>query len=89
MHKKIFNAVYALNIFFQSALSLVTPTAIAFLIAYLLHEKAGVGGWIYAPLVTLGVLSGLYSMVKFILSASRALEALEKQQREKEETKKK
>ena len=89
MHKKIFNAVYALNIFFQSALSLVTPTAIAFLIAYLLHEKAGVGSWIYAPLVMLGVGIGFYSMIKFILTAFRALEALEREQKEYEEKNKK
>ena len=83
MHKKLFVAVYALNIFFQSALSLAMPAGLGFLIAYLLNVKAGVGGWIYAPLVTVGVLTGLYSMVKFVLTASRALEALEREQRKK------
>ncbi len=88
MHRKLFNAMYALNIFFQSFFSLVTPTALGFLVAYLLNAKAGVGSWIYALLVTLGVLTGFYSMVKSILAASRALENLEKEQRQNEEKKK-
>ena len=84
MHKKIFNAMYALNIFFQGFFSLAVPSALGFLGAYLLRRCAGVGGWIYAPLVTLGVLLGFYSMIKFILTASRALESLEKEQGERE-----
>ena len=89
MHKKIFNAMYAMNIFFQSFLSLATPSALSFLVAYLLNKKVGVGGWIYAPLVMLGVGIGFYSMIKFILTASRALEALEREQKEYEEKNKK
>ena len=85
MHKKLFNAMYALNIFFQSFFSLAFPTALGFLTAYLLRRWTGIGGWIYAPLVIIGVFLGLYSMIKFILAASRALESLEREQREKEE----
>ena len=73
----------------QSIVSLISPIAVAFLIAYLLEKYSAVGSWIYVPLMMVGLFSGLYSMVVFILRASRALEALEKQNSEKEQQAKK
>ena len=37
--------------------------------------------WIYVPLILLGVFSGLYSMVRFILGAMKSLDRLEEQHR--------
>lgn len=89
MHKKIFNAVYALNIFFQGFFSLVFPAGLFSATAWLLVSRAGAPVWIYAPFILIGVLLGFYSMIKFILSAFRTLEALEKEQKEKEAEKEK
>ena len=86
---KIISPLYVINMAMQSIVSLISPIAVAFLIAYLLEKYAAVGSWIYVPLMILGLFSGLYSMVVFILRASRALEALEKQHSEKEQQAKK
>ena len=77
-YKKIITPLYVINIAFQSLISLVSPIAIMFLISWLLVKYTAVGTWIYALLIMVGVFSGLYSMVSFILSATRALEAIEK-----------
>ena len=79
MHKRIFNLLYVLNIVFQSFFDLVLPMALAFGLSYLLVTFLSAPGWIYAPLIILGALTGLYSMVKFILSAMAALERLERE----------
>lgn len=81
--KKLFNSLYLLNIIFQAIATLLTPIALGALISYLLTTHAGAPSWIWAPMILLGVFSGLFSMVKFILSATAALERLEKQQSEK------
>ena len=81
--KKLFNSLYLLNILFQAIATLLTPIALGALISYLLTSYAGAPSWIYAPIILLGVFSGLFAMVKFILSATAALERLEKQQSEK------
>ena len=83
MYKKFITPVYIVNIIFQSVFDLLTPAAIAFFIAWLLDEYTQVGGWIYAVLITPGFLLGFWSMITFILRAFSALEALEKQNREK------
>ncbi len=77
------NAMQALNIIIQAFFNLLTPIGLSVLFAWLLSEKAGVGGWIYAVLILLGVLVGFYSMIRFILSAMASLERLEKAQKQK------
>lgn len=83
MYKKFITPVYILNIVFQSLFDLVTPAAIAFFGAWLLDSYTEVGGWIYAALITPGVIIGFYSMICFIIRALAALEALEKQRSKK------
>lgn len=80
MHKKIFNALYVINIVAQAFFDLVFPIALMWLFSYLLTEYVGVEGWIYAPMLIIGVFVGLISMVKFILTAMSALERLEREQ---------
>ena len=79
MYRKLVGALYVLNIVFQSFFTLLTPVGVCFLISWLLVEYAEVGRWIYAPLLILGVLTGFYSMIKFVLSAMAGLERLEAQ----------
>lgn len=83
---RIISPLYVFNMAVQSIVSLLSPIAVAFLIAYLLEKYCAVGSWIYVPFMILGLFSGLYSMVVFILRASQALEALEKQHSQKGET---
>ena len=66
----------------QSLFSLVTPIGLMLALSYLLATYCGIGGWIYAILVTLGAIVGIYSMISFILHTSSAIEALERQHKE-------
>lgn len=92
MNRKLFNALQVLNVLFQAIYSLALPIGIGVLVSYLLTRFASVPGWIYAVMIILGVLMGLYSMVKYILIALGNMDRAEKQyeenvklQREKEE----
>ena len=87
MYGKLISAMYVLNIIFQSFFNLAFPIGLAILGSWLLVEKSGAPGWIYAPLVIAGVAIGFSSMIKFILSAMRALDRLEEQKNTTKETK--
>ena len=84
MYKKFINAFHLLNILFQALYTLVLPVGIGALASYLLTEYASCPSWIWAVLLTLGVPMGLYSMVKYLLSATKGLERIEREQIEKE-----
>ncbi|MBQ9748451.1 MAG: AtpZ/AtpI family protein [Clostridia bacterium] len=83
------NMMQALNIVIQSFFNLLTPIGLSLLISWLLVEKAGAPGWIYALLVFFGVGVGFYSMIRFLLTALAALERLEKEQGERDKRRKK
>ena len=77
MYKRFLSIAYVMNIVFQALFSLITPIGLFFLVGWLLVRYASVGEWIYAPLIILGVLAGLVSMVRFVISAMSAYERLE------------
>ena len=83
MYRKFITPVYVLNMLIQSLFTLALPIGAAIGISYLLVNHASVGGWIYAVLITLGIISGFFSMIRFIIRGMAALEALEKQREEK------
>ena len=84
MRRGWIRSMYLWNIVIQSIVSLLSPIAILVAVAWLLSERAGVGSWIYAVLILLGVFVGLVSMVRFLLGASRALDSLEREHAAKE-----
>ena len=79
-------ALYVLNIVSQAIFTLATPIALGFLLSWLLVSWLGAPTWIYAILITLGALSGFYTMIKFVLSAMSAFERLEKEQNKGKKT---
>lgn len=83
MYGKLTSALQSLNIVFQAFYSLAMPIGIGVLASYLLTKHTSVGDWIWAVLILAGVFIGLFSMVKFILSATANLERLEKEREEK------
>ena len=83
MYKKFITPIYTVSIIFQSFFSLLTPVGLMWLFAWLLNTRAGVEPWIFAVCILIGVFIGLYSMVSFVIRASRALELLEKEHEEK------
>ncbi|MBQ3016797.1 MAG: AtpZ/AtpI family protein [Clostridia bacterium] len=84
-YRKFISPLYVINMVFQSIISLISPIAVMFLIAYLITKYTEAGGWIYVVFIMLGVFSGFYSMIVFIIRSSRALEAIERQNKRKEE----
>ena len=82
-YNKVLTPIYIVNIIFQSFISLISPAAIMLLTAFLLNRYTSLGGWIYAPLITIGIICGFFSMISFIIKAMSALEAIEKQNAEK------
>lgn len=88
MYKKLVSALYVLNIVSQAIFTLLIPIGLGVLISYLLTRFASAPSWIWAVLVVLGAMSGLYSMIKFILSAMAGLDRLEKEHNNKEKKEK-
>lgn len=80
MHKKIFSVLYVLNIVFGAFFDLVFPVLLMWGLSFALTTYLSLPEWIYVPFILLGVFVGLYSMVRFILSAMAALERLEREQ---------
>ena len=86
MQNKFFGIMYAINIIAQAVFSLITPAALLFCVGWLLVKRASAPEWIFAVLIPIGILAGLVSMVKFVLSAAGALERLEKQTKNNKKT---
>ncbi len=87
MHKRFFSVMYAVNIIMQALFSLITPAALLFALSYLFVKKLGAPEWIYVIAIVIGILIGLISMVRFVLSATAGLERLEKEQNKKQNRK--
>ena len=85
---KFIHIMHWVNIVFQSLFSLLFPVALGVGGAYLLVRYLSVGEWIYAVLILLGFFSGLVSMVRFILIASRAVTNLEAEEKARKKLKK-
>ena len=69
--------IYVMNVIMQSIFSLLFNVAVYFGIGYLLTSVFGVDKWIYIPLIILGFIIGIISMIKFIISAMAGIERLE------------
>ena len=81
--KNFMNSMYALNIVIQSFWSLLMPIGFAVLLGWLLTEKLRMENYVFVILILIGVAVGIFSMVKFLLSALAGLERLENEQKNK------
>ena len=88
-YKKFVSTLYTLNIISQAFFTLLFPIGIACALSFLLVKFAGAPTFIWAILLTVATFLGLFSMIKFVLSAMAALERLEKEgeRRRKEDEK--
>ena len=82
MYKRFVGAMYVINIIAQAMFTLLITAALMLAVAWLFVEKCGAPGWLYAVLVTLGIISGFISMIRFVIRASESLERLEKQRKD-------
>lgn len=81
--RKMYNAFYVVNIVFQSIFNLLFYIGISLLAAWIVTAKFGLPNWIYVPFILIGTISGIISMMKFIMTAMSSLESIEKSQRSK------
>ena len=84
--KQAYSTFYVINIVFQAIFTLLWQIATALIVGWLLVEKIGAPIWVYVPLILVGVVSGLVSMVRFILAAMKSLERIEEQKRKKKKS---
>jgi F0F1-type ATP synthase assembly protein I len=84
MYKKFISAFQMLNILFQAIYCLAFPMGLGALISFLVTKFLGAPKWIWAILLSLGAFMGLYSMIKYTLAATKALENLDKNRDERE-----
>ena len=71
MRGKIFNFAYAMNFISQSAFSLIFPIGVFYFLGYWLSNSFEAPKWVFALCVVAGALSGIFSMFKYILFASK------------------
>jgi hypothetical protein len=81
--KGAYSALYVANIVFQSIFTLLFNIGLGLLLSWILVDKCGLPTWIYAVIITIAVVTGLISMIRFILVAMRSLDNLEKSHKEK------
>lgn len=86
--KQAYSTFYVVNIVFQSIFTLLWQIALGLFVGWLSVEKLGAPDWLYVPIILIGVVTGLVSMVRFILAAMRSLERLEEEKRKKEKQRK-
>ena len=84
MRGKIFNFAYAMNFISQSAFSLIMPLGIFLWLGYWLTTDMGAPQWVFAVCIVVGVLTGVLSMFKYIILASKHMpKAKEKEHRKR------
>ena len=83
MYKKTVNALYLMNIISQALFTLVTPPALAALLAYLLVKFASAPPYLFAILIPIAFIVGMFGMIKFIIHAGDGFERLQKEREEK------
>ena len=75
--KGTYSAFYVINIVSQAIFTLVWQIALGLGIGWLLVRFAGAKDWVYVPFILTGVITGLVSMVRFVLAAMNALDRIE------------
>ncbi len=80
MPKKVFRAVYAMNFILQAAFSMLCPAGLLILGGWYLTERCGVGKWAMVVAIVLGVLTGFYSMIHYIIKYANAVDPTRKEE---------
>ena len=81
--KDKYSSFYVINIVFQSIFTLLWHIGAGLLVGWIFIRFFSAETWVYVPLIIAGVFTGLFSMVRFILAAMKALERIEEDRRKK------
>lgn len=85
MPKKIFSFVYALNYISQAAITMIVPAALIIGSGWLLTNCCGVGKWAMVVSIVLGVLTGIFSLFRFIIATANYVDPTEQKGAQKDE----
>ena len=83
MKGKIFNFAYAMNFISQSAFSLIFPLGLFLWLGYWLTTDVGAPKWVFAICIIIGVMSGVISMFKYIIFASKHIPKVKEKEKER------
>lgn len=86
--KNAYGAFYTVNVVFQAIFTLLWQILLSVFLGFVLVKYAHLPEWVYIPLILLGVGFGFFSMIKFILAATRSLESIERAEKQKRKEKK-
>lgn len=67
MPKKMLRAVYAINFIMQAAFCMICPAGLFVLGGWYLNAHCGWGKWVLITAIVLGVITGFYSMITYII----------------------
>ena len=76
---RAFNVGYLINTVVQSFWCLLFPMGVALGIGWLMVNKLSWPGWVMVPPLIIATFVGLFSMCKFLISATNAMDKIEKQ----------
>ncbi len=79
MYKRTVSVLYVISTAFQAIFTLGWQIALGFGIGYIAVNFWSAPEWIYVPLILLGVLTGFITMIRFLLTAMKSLDAIEAQ----------
>lgn len=82
--RNAFSTFYGFHMIVQAIISLLSAPALLTLLAWYLHTYQGVGEWIYALLIFFGLITGFYSMIRYLLAASAHAKEMERQAKERQ-----
>ena len=84
--KDKYSSFYVINIVFQAIFTLLWQILTALAVGWIFVNKLNAPEWLYVPLILVGVITGMISMVRFILTAMKSLERIEEQGRKKKKS---
>lgn len=85
MHKDVFRFTYALNYVFQVTVCMLTPAAMWIGLGWLCCNRWGMGKWVMILTIILGVVSGVVSMFRFLMTSARIIDPTDPDPVEKKE----
>ena len=84
MYREAWTLTYLTNVIFQAFFSLILQIFLFLLAAYLVVEKLGAPRWVYIPIILFGTFSSLFSMIKYLMNATKTLDKTEQERKQKE-----
>ena len=78
MPNKLFHIAYAVNYVLQAGFSFAFPAGLLGLLGWLATNRWGAGRWAVILGVVFGALTGVYSMVRYILKTAKTFDPTQK-----------